>query len=480
MSTKLHQLPSTIPTTNMTAALPADVLNLPDELLLYIIHYFESIRSFEPQSTAFQDKKKECARQCENRIRQLTLHSLCLTSRRLRDIATPTLYASFHESVTLEGLERLKLFHRTISGTGPSLGQKRLSDHLQYIETRLADHLGNSLSEDIEHFDAYNLPEDFFDPLGDIVRLAPNVQHLSVVSVETHYASFWKHILPERPPALGLPGHGFKKLRTLCFQMHTEGRRNLGPVSFDYICSAMMSLPLLVDFQASGAVTEDYFFGMKGSSKQLQRLEITQCELNLGQMWSLLFACKGLRHVVCEWAFDIPADGVAPWVLLEGLLLHAETLQTLHVDMREIMFYSSSTPISNLLGDLRPFRKLESLTICETSLTGSGYILIEFPRRRTEHRIKEFLPDNLKTLTFLLDSGLHPEGKECLDEILALWHLLEDCKKRPTDLRKIMIVASFQPYAPKLKEAFAETDIEFDVARRAIEGFGHSGPGLRI
>jgi hypothetical protein len=147
----------------------ATLCKLPDELLLEIFLHFSTIRSFQTQSWAFQDKEKERARQQENRVRQPALYNLCLTSQHLRRIAAPILYTSFTGSATWYGIEPLKLFHRTISEPNTAANSSgNFAVCLQYIENRLSDYLGNNLHTDTDHPDAAQMVAGYFRLLADI------------------------------------------------------------------------------------------------------------------------------------------------------------------------------------------------------------------------------------------------------------------------------------------------------------------------
>ncbi|KAF1833231.1 hypothetical protein BDW02DRAFT_470181, partial [Decorospora gaudefroyi] len=336
--------------------------SLPDELLLEILRYLIAIRSFETQSTAFLNKREERARQCENRVRQLALYSLCFTSRNLRRVATPILYSSFTGSTTSHGLLILKLFHRTVSNSNNASGSNsRLTNHLLYVENRLADHLGNSLSADIRLAEPTHMVQKYFYLLSDIVRRAPNLQHLCVTNLESKDVSFWKYILPgqnhtESSTSTSVAGHGLCKLQALCVQVHTTSFRGKGvTVSFRDICSSMTLVPSLSDFRASTvtAIGPSGPSSSFGNFKSLQRLELTQCVLDFDFVIDIWSACEGLRHVVCAWAYLDCPDG-APSDLYPGLLRHAETLETLHLDLREVRFdnQTSTSPPPQPLGTL--------------------------------------------------------------------------------------------------------------------------------
>jgi hypothetical protein len=59
---------------------PIRVTDLLDDLVLHIVSKLQHIRSFVIQSQAFENKKEEISRQCENDQRHNTVYSLCFTS----------------------------------------------------------------------------------------------------------------------------------------------------------------------------------------------------------------------------------------------------------------------------------------------------------------------------------------------------------------------------------------------------------------
>ncbi|KAF2262052.1 hypothetical protein CC78DRAFT_535112 [Lojkania enalia] len=101
-------------------SLPFGIGQLPDELLLDIIHRVTPIRGFLSYQSSEQSRKKE------NRCRLSGLRSLTLTSQKLHLITHPILYQAFiqfHPSL------RTHFFLRTI------LKKPSLASHIQYIET---------------------------------------------------------------------------------------------------------------------------------------------------------------------------------------------------------------------------------------------------------------------------------------------------------------------------------------------------------
>ena len=454
------------------------ICTLPDELILEIVRHFSAIRSYEPQSTAFKEKGKEKARQYENHVRQVALYSLCLTAHRLRRIATPVLYASFMGCATWHGYEPLKLFHRSISSSEKAFGMKvHLAEFLEYVENRLCDYLGNSLYDDTEFYGAVNMVARYFYLLSDIVKHAPNLRHLSIVSLETDEVSFWTYIIPEDidtwapRPVAKVVNHGFSRLHTLCIQIHTEGYTyGRDPAWFRRICSAMTSVPSLADFRVSGITTSGQSLPMLGNFKKLRRLEITECGLDFDEIIDTWSACEDLQHIVCEWAFlncaaEVPSD------LHSELSRHSKTLETFVLDTREVRFSHLFATHPQLLGSLQPFTVLKSLVICETALLGDTFPLLDFPDQQLQCRIASLLPTSLERLTLLLHSDYAYEQDCRLDEAFALWHLAEDGKRDLPNLQEINVRYPMTLSAPNLAKAFQEASVRFNIVKEPKSGY---------
>ncbi|CAO2649232.1 Nn.00g066170.m01.CDS01 [Neocucurbitaria sp. VM-36] len=440
--------------------------DLPDELILETIRSLNVTRSYETQSTAFKEREKEKARQCENRVRQLALHSICLTSHRLRRIATPTLYAAFLGSATWHGFEPIRLFHRTISNPEHAIGLNvRLAECVQYVENRLSDYRGNSLHDDMSTSDATDMITQYFYLLADIIKYAPNAQHLSIVSLEDDQVSFWEFILPghlgggaSNAPSL-VASHGFPKLQTLNLQLHTQAYGIL----FHRICLAMTSVPLLTEIRASGVIASGATWPSSLSFQSLQRLELTECTLDFEEVLDILLACESLQHIACHWAF-LDAGRTTPSDIYPGLLHHSKTLRTLCLDMREVRLQYTSVTISPL-GSLRTFTNLESLTACETALLGNTRPLFGFADQDLPYNIVELLPGKLKKFALLFRSDLWYERRYLIDDVHALWHLAENCKAAVPDLSHVSVSSTLEQDAPNLTLAFNALGLEFDVIK---------------
>jgi hypothetical protein len=327
------------------------------------------------------------------------------------------------------------------------------------VENRLSDYLGNSLHADIEHPDAAQMVARYFCLLADIVKCAPNLQHLSVASLETNAISFWNRIVPTpNDAAMAAPTlvaeHGLRKLQTLCVQLHTKGY-GLGAnaASFHRIFSAMTSLPSLADLRASGVMTTE-FPGPNlsvGVFQSLQRLELIECVLDIDEVVDMWSACKGLRHIVCVWSYLSVAEEATPSDLYSGLLQHAQTLETLHLDLREIRWDYEHTTSDLLIGTLRPFERLETLVISQTGILEHCYIMAGSGKSNLP-------PVGLQSLTVLLNEQEGYPG--WLDQSMSMINLYNDCKAYVPYLRDFIVKCPSPPSpAPCLTADFAEIGV---------------------
>jgi len=450
--------------------------DLPDELVLEIVQGLSCIRSYETQSTAFKDRVKEKGRQCENRARQLALHSLCLTNHRLGGIATPILYASFCGSLTWYGSKPLRLFNRTVGGSDTGSNRRvRYLEYLQYIENRLADNLGNSLHCDSSHADIFGMAADYLQLLANIAVRAPNLQRLCVVSMETASVSFWQHVIPGggRPPFENKSiTTSFQKLESVSLQIHSESTSMYTAKEiawFHSICSSMVSIPNLKDFRASGVTSNSWTPRFHGAFKQLQRLEFTECCLDIEDVAGIWNACEGLRHIVCEWAFLI-AIGTKPSDLHSALLRHRDTLETLHLDMREVRTDDGFTA-SERLGSLQLFTAMTSLSVCEVTLLGHVWTLAALREDLLPRCLTDLLPTNLESFALLLLEDQAMENINRLEEPLVLSTFVNNCQRGLSRLKEVRVVSIHDMHAPKITNAFEGTGVNFSLAKESRHSF---------
>lgn len=451
----------------------AALCDLPDELLVHIVRFLETRRSFETQSTAFKDKISEKARQCENNIRQRTLHALSLTSHRLRRVSLPTLYSSFVTCATSNGLRSLQLLHRTLASSNYALGQhKRLVEHLKYLENRLADYKGNSLQDD-EDFQQGPV-KIYFQLLADLVLLTPNIEHICTVSLEYDDISFWTRIIDafrtrnnDRPP----------RLRYLITQIHT------GPTSPDISVSEqtiqhLPSYPMLQELRMSRATTQraGSLPLVPAKTLSISRMELTENSLDVEDVADLLLACTSLRHFKCKWIFD-NAVNVDPSTLHNALLAHANTLETLDVDWRDVKFLLSNDANVRLLGSLKPFKVLRSLRISELGFFSTSWSILQFPDIVMDQPLSTWLPESLERMELLMESPPHPLQHDSLDETLCLWELADDFETTLPhfDTLSISTVEGGELSAPVLTAAFEQHGVQLRI-HRGTETQSHALP----
>jgi hypothetical protein len=453
------------------AAKTASLGGLPDELVLEILNHFHTIRSYETQSTAFKDQEKERTRQSENRILKRSLRNLCLTSRHVSRIATPILYASFTGAVTRHGLTPLNLFHERTSAS--HVPGRKCIEYLQYVEVRLEDDQGNSLRADTLEPDAVYQAAYYFQLLAHIISCAPNLQHLSLVVLETDNVSFWKHIITEEDATAALTQttatrQDFHKLQTLCIQMHIDVSINHSSGSFDQICSVMSRAPVLSDFRAHGVAT----FALPAQPTELsifcmlKRLEITECMLEIEEVAKVLSACNELQHVVCTWAFLDDTTGTIPDLFI-ALLHHTETLESLRLDLRQVRT-DEDLDESQCFGSFLPFKTLKTLAVSDYCLPAFSNLIHEerthcYDKTVPPPLMAELLPPSLTSFTMLTGEPDEISG-ESSDLSPDLWVWVKKYASSGLNL-KHFIVESYDVEIenPSITKAFLDLGVQFEL-----------------
>jgi hypothetical protein len=442
--------------------------DLPDELLLQVVRFLEAIRSYETQSAAFKDKDKEKARQRENNIRQRSLHALCLTSQRLRRLSLPFLYSSSITCATASGLKSLQLLQRTLTSPIHALGQsKRLSEHLRYLENRTADYKGNSLQDD-EVFRSQQGPvATYFQLLAGLVLLAPNLNHICVVSLEHDDTSLWTHLL-ETTQCIHLR-NGTSKLRHLLVQIHANGWDTSTDFSVsERLIQQLPAFTMLQDLRISGAITQraGTLPLLPSKSLDLRRLDLTENALDIDDAADLLLACKNIRHFTCKWTLynDVYVN---PSVLRKALLAHANTLEILSLDWREVRFLLSNDANVRLLGSLRFLMVLKTLEISDLGFLSSDRSLLDFPGEVLDNPLSALLPQSLQQMTLLTEAIESPLYDDVLDDAICLWYLARDCKASLPDFKTLSIRAACDMSVLTLALAFEQAGVQLYVQREA-------------
>lgn len=455
----------------MAAQDTACLHDLPDEMIVEIFTHLNCIRSFETQSKAFKNKDRERARQHENNLRTRSLYSLCLTSHRLRALATSILYANYCGASSLPGAARLRCFQRTIASPTNAVGLNlRLSQCVRYIENRSADISGDILSNSIRNDDLRHKMARYHALLANVVRLSPNLRHLSVVTLEIDGISFWDHIVladiasPTLAASSGVAGHGFLSLQSLCVQVHTVSHTGR-PSALDRLWQGVGSIPQLTDLRVSSVVSGFPSIPPPGTFRVLQRLEIIECGLDFEELNVILSACRSLKHIGCQWAFRNEEDK-GPSDLHASLMRHSSTLETFHLDIRNIRYDEIASQRSDRLGTLRAFTCLRAITICESSLVDINSHRLQSPLNDRSFRIADQLPTNVEDVTLLMSMTERSIMQRETDEAVLLWQLVDDCRLTLHELTRVCISSNFTISVPKLERAFSDIGVHLDCTKK--------------
>jgi hypothetical protein len=419
------------------------MMELPEELILYMVCNLKAIRSEEPQSQAFKNPSRERARQRENRLRQATLHSLCLSCHKLCRIATPVLYSSFVGSTTLYGVRLLNVFFATLST------RQELGLHVEYVENRLSDYLGHALHNDLKNFpNSAGFVADYFVKLAIVVRLSPNIQYLCTVSIESIDETLWSHILPDSTLRWTIADHGFPKLHTLVLQTNTTSE--LASVSdrgsFSTIFYEMVAAPRLTCVRALGAIFERPFTVWRPFSN-LQQIELTEATSDLNAIDQLLCACDDLTRFTCQWQHLSLPSGQSSVDLLPGIVKHKRTLETLWLIPSRI-YWSDIDPISISFSSLSHLTTLKEAKLMNlVILDGATHVPVP---------LSSLIPQSLEHLTVLhhiIWSNAQVYGLKVLQ---ALWDLAYDCTRQLPNLRELIVQHELS-YLSELDKAIIES-----------------------
>jgi hypothetical protein len=313
-----------------------------------------------------------------------TLFSLCLVSRRFRDIAQPILYHEFvpgygdsWRSTVYVWDGRLTSFIRTIlQRRDLALLVKRI-----YIHPYLLKPIGNEEAQDALEQAIYTLGIKSWQQLSgnDLVTILiaelPNLEHFSL-QVDT---------FPSKSiSSSGLRSAGVSRLplRTIDISLHATPRqasRNL--FSLDFRARAIFELATgleTLNLHMCGSIWNRTPIP---SLPNLKTLRITYSRLGEKDIKRLLSSCTGLRTFVYT-ATDPPMDMYSPMVdgrdhfqlsnAVRYLSRHRATLKTLHLDLRARWW----SPFTD--GKIRPVFTLRDFSVLEHLFLNSSEIYSRF------------------------------------------------------------------------------------------------------
>lgn len=181
---------------------------------------------------------------------------------------------------------------------------------------------------------------DHFEKFANIINVAPNIQQMSIASVETKEISLWNSLLQDRyaeetryleNTELELVSKtGLSKLGKLSVQINGLGADNWGPELSTQIFYSLLGCPALTELCIRGTTSDlDPSIPLSGVYANLQRLELTECELGLQSLDEALSFCPGLRQLVCQWSDASYRRLGFRKVLLPNLLKLHNTLEKL-------------------------------------------------------------------------------------------------------------------------------------------------------
>ncbi|KAF1933581.1 uncharacterized protein M421DRAFT_395659 [Didymella exigua CBS 183.55] len=347
---------------------------------------------------------------------------------------------------------------QTLTSSNHTLGQSRhLSELLHYFENRLADYKGSSLQGD-EVFQRGPVAT-YFQLLAGLILLAPNVEHICLVSLEHDDVSLWTHFLDM--------SQGFtirnstSKLRHLLAQIHAHGWSTSPDISVsERLIQHLRSFPVLQDLRISGAITHRPGTLPLVSSKTLNlcRLDLIENSLDIDDVADLVLACKGLRHFTCKWALynDVYVD---PSILQDALLAHADTLETLSIDWREVGFSLR-----------RDANALRSVKISDLGFLSAGRSLLDLQGEVLDPPISSLLPESLQQMTILTEASEEFfYGRVLdLDEAVCLWQLARDCKASLPAFKTLCVRAACELPVLTLAHAFEQAGVRLHVQKETL------------
>lgn len=137
--------------------------------------------------------------------------------------------------------------------------------------------------------------------------MTPNVEHMSLHSIENKFYSLWGKLVQFAPLEVArfgdiyalAPRHGLLKLESLTLKMYANNER----ISLNAILHALVRCPLLTELRLAGASKLGFMpLPWTLTLKNLQFIKLTECNLAVEDVDDCLMACDDLRHFFCQWS----------------------------------------------------------------------------------------------------------------------------------------------------------------------------------
>ncbi|EON66308.1 hypothetical protein W97_05701 [Coniosporium apollinis CBS 100218] len=408
---------------------PADITmnDMPNELLretFMWINFYVNETMWTP----------EYDRHRRNSERVKTLCSLCLTSKRFREVAEPLLYHTF---VTADMDTTLPAFLRRV------IEQPRFALELRYLDIGILQ--GEELSGDSQP----PLSKDDFAVLkaaaekidyprkgawiealskgladAELALLLVHTPNVERINMEIGYQNeeelyTWAMIQQADPTVTNPTVHGFSALKSISVAHgDTENGLELGFL-IDFM--RLSSLREIVGNACSWSFDDGTYNQPPPPQwprdiSNVENMSFTFSDFSDAALANLIGACKALKTFECHWGdavvgtteFQLPGLGRA-------LMLQKDSLRTLLLDVSEcyaVIYGNMPCPVG--MGSLRDLRTLTKLEISVVLLTGKEDMSAEGELKRVN--LAKILPPSLEEL-ILLDPVGYDDFSPFMDDL---------------------------------------------------------------
>lgn len=453
------------------------IQRLPDELILEIMSHLRLLPKFTSSTPANESSDKDEERYKENIVRKHALWSLCLASQRFSRIATSVLYSCFVLDLSTRPDKcPTSLLLKTL------VIRPELARCLSYMENRIEDAVA---ARDDPHFSAWRVSAqrhatllhseaakiwgtDFpneenswakrFEDRPDeaefalLIALAPNLKHLYLASLESFPPSIWDFVGFEARTGLNSARpRPFPRLKHLCIDLEERESWVSGGRWFTQLAGYLPHLPALQYLHTNGLFCKDSTLLLAQRSLSVQKIYLSNCNLDLHQICDLVRACRMLKHFACHYrSVDFGPNEFQLEHLKEALLKHQSSLESLYLDIRQVAIQHSVIGRIHPLGILHDFTNLKDLTLCTTSLFGDQQDYDEMEayerrvywnRDRPTFHVHNSLPQNLERLTIIPEVIVYPSTifplLEAIEQTLGEFIALRDVRVALTDTRAL-------------------------------------------
>lgn len=298
--------------------------------------------------------------------------------------------------------------------------------------------------------------------------MCPNIQQMSLISVESPVFTLWGNILD-------LPEHSLLKLEKVAFQTNTREDYDRGETRpFNQILFGLLQCSSLRELRASGVVGEYSYekpLGMK--FQHLQRLEITECTLPHENVDDALSVCESLRHLVCHWTFLWCQLSHQQIDFLPNLLQQQKSLETLCLTAKRAGFDSTSQTFITC-SSLHRMTALKKAKLCNIFIPDKQCRLIALPAGAPEVPIAPELAPFLEHLTISYTMHYINPDEWRNSVFISLRSLADDCAHYLPHLRELVIqfeegrVGSHDGDDQELVRKFDERGIRLSIVEELV------------